>query len=307
MEKKDYFRLEEECEFRFRRMGPCYHLCTGEDSPLLFHNEEPFRVAMDMVAFTLALFPDITILTFQLMSNHLHFALCGSEERIRLWFGKLVSSLASHPALAESKKAISALEPRIFPVDSLENMRNVIAYINRNGFIVDYNHTPFSYPWGANKFFFNTEAKQRYESLKEKATMRWKRQAFHSNLADNLTGIFLIDGYVSPICFCDVNAAEGLFRNAQHYFSKIAKSIESSASIARMIGESFYYLDDELYSIVVGMCTREYNCKTPSMIPVQAKLALARKMRFDYNASVKQISRILKLDVNSVKEIFPEI
>ena len=307
MEKKDYFRLEEECEFRFRSMGPCYHLCTGEDSPLLFHNEEPFRVAMDMVAFTLALFPDITSLTFQLMSNHLHFALCGSEERIRLWFGKLVSSLASHPALTETKKAISALQPRVFAVDSLENMRNVIAYINRNGFIVDYNHTPFSYPWGANKFFFNTEAKQRYESLKEKATMRWKRQAFHSNLADNLTGIFLIDGYVSPICFCDVNAAEGLFRNAQHYFSKIAKSIESSASIARMIGESFYYLDDELYSIVVGMCTREYNCKTPSMIPVQAKVALAKKMRFEYNASVKQISRILKLDVNSVKGIFPEI
>ena len=130
---------------------------------------------------------------------------------------------------------------------------------------------------------------------------------FHSNQADSLTGVFILDGYVSPLCFCDIKKAEGLFRNAQHYFSKIAKSIESSSKIAKMIGESFYYLDSELYSIIAQICTKEYGCKSPSLIPAQAKVVVAKKMRFEYNASVKQISRILKIDIKQVKTLFPEL
>ena len=73
------------------------------------------------------------------------------------------------------------------------------------------------------------------------ATARWKRSAFHSNLGDNLTGLNHLDGYVSPMCFCHIRLAEGLFINAHQFFSKITKSVESSAAIAKEIGESVFY------------------------------------------------------------------
>lgn len=307
MEKKDFYRLEDECEFRFRELGTCWHLCTDENSPVIFHNETEFKVAMNIIALVSILFQDIVVLTFEVMSNHLHFALCGERERIVLWFCKLVSILKMHPELEGSKENIATLKEKIIPVESLENARNVIAYINRNGFIVDYNHTPYSYLWGANRYFFNEEAKSRYEVLKVKTSTRSRRQLFHSNLAESISGIYLLDGYVSPMCFCDLVKAESLFRNAQHYFSKIAKSVESSAAIAREIGESLYYLDSELYSIIAMKCSKEYGINKPALIAPEAKIAIAKQMRFEYNASAKQISRILRIEMDTVQRLFPKI
>ena len=307
METRDFYRLEEECEAGFRILGQCYHLCTSENNPVIFHNDGEFKVAMNIVALTVAIFPDIRVLTFEIMSNHFHFALSGDKERIETWSRRLVSLLKMHPQLKESKETLSALHSKLFPIESLDNIRNVIAYINRNGFIVNYNSTPFSYKWGANNYFFNSEAKSRYDESKVKATYRQKREMFHSNLADNIPGFWLIDGYVSPLCFCSIIQAEGLFRNAQHYFSKISKSVESSSSVAKAIGESLYYLDSELYSVVAMKCAKEFGCKSPSLIPSEAKVDIAKMMRFDYNASSKQISRILKMDIATVKALFPGI
>lgn len=257
MERNDYFRNEEECEFRFRELGPCYHLCTSENAPILFHNEGDFKTAMNIIALASKLFPDIKILTFEVMNNHLHFALCGNE--------------------------------------------------NRNGYVADNGHTPFSYPWGANRFFFNDEAKIRYESMKVAATARWKRNAFHSNLGDNLAELNHLDGYVSPMCFCHIRLAEGLFINAHQFFSKITKSVESSAVIAKEIGESVFYTDNELFSIISQKCYKQYGCKSPAMIPAEAKVTVAKMMHFDYNSSDKQISRILRMEIDAVRRMFPEL
>lgn len=307
MEKRDIYRLDDECQLRFNRLGTCFHLCTREDSPIIFHNEEEFRAAMNIVALVVALFPDISVLTFEIMSNHFHFVLAGGEGRIREWYQKLTHFLKSHPKLEKSKDIIMSLEFKLFPIRDLEYARNSIAYVNRNGFIVDYGSTPYSYPWGTNRFFFNSEAKLRHDAEKKPATMRWKREMFHSNLADNIPGFFHVDEYVSPLFFCKVEIAESLFRNAQHYFSKIARSIESSAPIAKETGESIYYLDSELYSIIAMKCSKEYGCKVPSLIAPEAKIAMAKTMRFEYNASVKQIARILKIDIATIRSLFPGV
>lgn len=307
MEKKDFFRQEDECNLLFADLGPCYHLCTSENAPVMFRNDNEFREAMNTVAFVSALFDDIAVLTFEIMSNHLHFALCGERERIMAWFQRLVSALKTNPDLKESRNAISSLQAKMFQIEDLENARNVISYINRNGFVADYNYTPFSYPWGANRFYFNDEAKCRYEELRAKATFRSRRQLLHTHLADFCTDLYLVDGYISPLCFCRIDSGEKLFRNAQHYFSKIAKSVEASSAIAKVIGESIYYLDSEIYSIISVRCSKEYGCKNPSMAPADAKIALAKTMRYDYNASVKQICRILKMDITIVSGLFPGV
>ena len=307
MEMRDFYKKEAECELRFRELGPCYHLCTGENNPILFHNEHEFKIAMNVIALASRLFPDITALTFEVMSNHLHFALCGDVNRIHDWFKKMVALLKQHPELKDSKEAVVSLQEKLIAVEDIDNLRNVIVYINRNGYVADNRHTPFSYPWGANRFFFNDEAVLRYESLKTLATARWKRNTFHSNLGDNLAELYHLDGYISPLCFCHIRLAEDLFINAHQFFSKISKSVESSAAIAKEIGESVFYADNELYSIVVRKCSKQYGCKSPAMIPAEAKVLLAKMMRFEYNSSIKQISRILRMEIDTVRRMFPEL
>lgn len=263
MEKKDFYRQENECKLLFNELGTCYHLCTHENCTVLFHNDDELKSAMNVVALVSALFPEINILTFEIMSNHFHFAICGDKGHIMEWFKRLVSFLKSNPDLEESR--------------------------------------------GANRFYFNDEAKLRYELLKNIPTFRCKRKLFHSNIADSMMNFKILDGYVSPLCYCRTDIGEKLFRNAQHHFSKLSRSVESSVTIAKEIGESFYYLDSELYSIVSMKCSKEYGCKTPSLLPAQAKVVMAKTLRYDYNASLKQISRLLKMDIATIQGMFPEV
>ncbi len=305
MEAREFYRLEEECELRFRRLGPCFHLCTGENCPILFHNENEFKAAMNIVAFLSLLFPDITVITFEIMSNHFHFVVTGEEESFMRWFNAIVKKLKTHPALSESRYLLASLEVKLISVNDLENMRNVIAYINRNGFVANVNETPFSYPWGANRYFFNEEAKRRYRSCRTKVTFTERREMFHSNKADYLKDIYSLDDYICPACFCSVQTGESLFRNARHYFSKITKGIESYSEIAKSIGETLFYNDDELYSLVVSVCQKSYGIKSPRMISAEAKIELAKKLHYDYNSGNKQISRMLGMNINAVDSLFP--
>lgn len=102
-----------------------------------------------------------------------------------------------------------------------------------------------------------------------------------------------------------IRAGEQLFRDARHYFSKISRNVEAFSGIARSIGESLFYTDDDLYSLVVAFCQKNYGLKSPKLINADAKITLAKKLHFEYNSSNKQICRILGMDINAVSAIFP--
>lgn len=40
-------------------------------------------------------------------------------------------------------------------VCDLRTLRNTIVYVNRNGYVVNPAYTPFSYPWGTGRYYFN--------------------------------------------------------------------------------------------------------------------------------------------------------
>ena len=162
MEREDFLRLENMCQSRFVEAGRCFHVCSQENHPVLFHTEEEFKAAMNTVAFAGLLFPDVRIFTFEIMDNHFHFLMAGGQEGIIALLKTLVSKLASHPFLSETARDIRKISFRLYPIKDLENMRNVIAYINRNGAVVNPNENVFTYRWGGNRYFFNTEAKLRF-------------------------------------------------------------------------------------------------------------------------------------------------
>lgn len=41
------------------------------------------------------------------------------------------------------------------PINDLKALREAIVYVNRNGYVVNPSHTPFSYPWGTGRYYFN--------------------------------------------------------------------------------------------------------------------------------------------------------
>lgn len=180
-------------------------------------------------------------------------------------------------------------------LDSLEMIRNVIAYDNRNGYVVHPEHTPFSYPWGANRYYFNPDAKRLAMNNSRKMTFSEVRAVSHTHKADRVPAILCFDEFALPLDFCDISTGEQLFRDSSQYFYLISKNIEANGRIAREIGEDVFYTDDELFSLVSRMSREKYGCVSLSEATPSMKIEMARIMRYDYNASAKQIMRFLKL------------
>lgn len=280
-----------------------FHFCTREDHPVIFHNDDEYKIGMNLFALSLKLHAGISVLTFELMSNHIHALFYGEDTDIRAWFKCFVKLLKHN--LDHASDAIISLEGKCFPINNDDYLRNTLLYINRNGFVISPEESPFSYPWGANRYYFNPEAKLRFSVSKKVLKFREKRAMTRSALFDKAEGLFLVDGYISPMCFCDITAGESLFRNARQYFTKVSKNLESNKDIAAIIMESSYYIDDDLYAYLVAFCSKQYGCKNPTMLPAAEKIELAKKLHYDFNAGNKQIARMLKMDLSAVYSLFP--
>lgn len=238
------------------------------------------------------------------MSNHLHVTAAGRKDRILELFELIKCMLKRFCSAMGYMIDWSLFKALTRPLLELDDVRNVIAYDNRNGFVVCPDETPFSYRWGANRYYFNPDAKCRASENSSGMTIRDKRMFSHSHIFDGVMGLRMLDGYVIPSSFCRIDLGEKLFRNASHYFNKISRSIESYRKISEEIGESVFYTDDELYSVACRICREKYGSGIPSLIPATAKIELARTLHYEYNAQEKALQRMLKLGPGIINSLY---
>lgn len=293
------------CQMQFRDLEPCWHIFTPEQFPVIFGTEEDFKFGMTLIAICAMSFPGIKILTFEIMSNHLHITLSGNQDAVIDFFEMIKKYLKKYLASKGRPLDLSKWNCDPKPISDLNYLRNVIAYNNRNGFLVRQETTPFSYPWGANRFFFNPELRAYHLSSRDKLTVREIRKLFRSWSLDHFCGTRTVEGYISPVEFCDFDSSERIFRNGQHYFHKLSRDVESQKNIAAEIGERMFYNDEELYSLIYARCRKEYAVDSPSLLASEAKVEMAKTLHYEYNSSNQQISRILRLDRTIVDSLFP--
>lgn len=295
---------EARCAYNFQQLGDVHHLWTPENFQIIFATEGDFKSGMNIIGLCASLFPDIVLLTFEVMSNHLHITAAGSRDRLLELFEMIKMMLKR---FFDGKGYVidwTAFNAFTRLLGSLEDVRNVIAYNNRNGFIVSPYETPFTYRWGANRFYFNPDAKQLALEHSKEITHRQKRDFSHSHRFDEIEGLRICDGYVLPLSFCRIDIGERLFRNASHYFNKVSKSVESFKKISEEIGESIFYTDDELFAIACRICRERYGTNIPSLIQAAAKIELAKTLHYEYHAPAKAIHRMLKLDMSTINSLF---
>lgn len=309
---KSFQEKENACRLLFEetqaRLGRFYHLYTpGDNQEVLFTCDADFRYGMNVIASAALDTPGVRIITFEWMHNHIHVVLAGSQDAIRAFFELLRKRMRRHYALSGRTVSFERFEARLKEIEELESLRNVVAYCNRNNYVVDPEETPFSYPFGANGYYYNLRAKcagtGRYGDL----TIQQKRALFHSHSIDYPGDLPLVDGYISPAGYCDIRLGERIFRDARHYFQKISRDMEAYAAVAAGIGDALYYTDDELYAAACRICAKSFGATRPSQATWQEKVELARTLHFKYNASNKQLQRILRLDPGALNDMFPEM
>lgn len=241
------------------------------------------------------------------MNNHLHIILSGDPQKCREMFDRFRLMLKRHFIRSGRVVNLKYFNCQLIPINSLQSLRNEIAYVNRNGFVVRPDCTPFSYPWGAGAAFFSPFMKLlpsvSYDSLKVKQ----KREICRSNNVDIPSSKAMVyEEIILPASYCHIDEAEAFFRSAHHYFQHISRKFEAYSEIADRLHESVFISDEEMYSAVCALGLKMYNVKNPTLLGTKERIEMARQMRQKYNASNRQIRNILKLDNSIVDTLFPQ-
>lgn len=303
---KNFYYQENECERIFAGLGESFHIYTPENFEIIFTSNDDFITGMNIIAVCTKLSDNIKLLTFEIMTNHIHLTVSSSKQDAQDYF-ELIKMFLSRSFKSRSRTidwSKFVANPR--RINSLDDLRNVIIYNNRNGFVANPLWTPFSYPWGANKYYFNNDAKQLSLIGAKPFSLRGLREITHSRLADSVSDLLSCNGCAVPLSFCDIENGEKLFRSPAQYFFMLGKNIEKQKNISKEIGESMFCNDDELYSSILSITLTKFST-SPADIPNVEKIELAKIMHNDYHASNKQISRILKLDIVVVDRLFPPL
>lgn len=303
MKRISYVESERLCESTFLKSGKWWHLYTpGNLTSLIFTSDDAYRFAMNLMARCAADFPALIIAAFEIMSNHLHLVLCGDKGMIHDFFHTYRRRLARFLSGKGQVRIPSQFQMEIKPIEDLKALRNTIVYVNRNGYVVNPGHTPFSYPWGTGAYYFNTfPTTGKLSELTDKEI----RRMFQSRNPCLSEETAVRDGYVIPSTYCAIRLGMAMFRDAHQYFFMVSKNVESYQEIAVELNDDEYLTDTELFSQIFQYVRSSYGCESLKDITSSQKLDLARKLRRDYRSSNGQIRRILGLTQYEVDSMFP--
>ena len=285
------------CEATFLDGEPYWHAYTsGKDTPLLFSLEEDFVFVMNVIAQAAALFPEVRIIAFEVMNNHFHFVVSADEETVLTFWGFV------RKRLVRSFPIMKGLQITIKPIGDLGALRNNIVYTNRNGYVADSSHTPFSYPWGTGRYYFLD--RPRGKTL-ARIFVDDKRRMFRCRTPALPSGWEVSNGYVAPWNYCAVNLGLAMFRDSRHYFMMVSKNVEAYAELAAGLDDGEFLTDTELFARLSVLVRSDYDVSYIKDLTKPQRFDLARKLRYEFRSSNGQIRRMLGLSQYEIDSLFP--
>lgn len=308
---KTFSELERLCHMSFSRCCDLYHAYTsGKEMPILFKTTEDLAFVMNVIALAAYTFKDtVTIIAFEVMNNHFHFIISGSQKDLDEFFRLIVKKIKH--TIPSAARLTFCLKP----IQDLVALRNNIVYVNRNGYVANPDFTPFSYPWGTGRYYHNeipspltfsdigyNQNRKMFRGGNVKLPPEWQLDST-GTLAGNTSKSSSI--YVAPSSFCDIRLGMSMFRNAHHYFSMVSKNVESYSNLAVDIDDGEFLTDQELFLEVIKILHSKYNGVKLNSLSNAQRYDLARTLHFEYRSSNGQIRRVLGLGEYEVNQLFP--
>lgn len=298
-----YRETESRCLTTFENCGPFWHLYTsGKDTPTLFVNSEDFTLAMNIICQAALAAGDSGLIAFELMGNHVHLILRGERAdalKLFLFFKKRLMRCSRMMTGHTSGKTF---EESIKPIEDLRTLRNSIVYVHRNGFVADRRYTPFSYPWGTGRYYFNDFPIEHNCS----AIFTDERRRMFRGRAPLLPEYYkVIDGYIAPPSYCTIKLGMSMFRDAHHYFAMLSKDVEAYRELAVELNEEEFLPDTELFEQVRRIVREKYGLPSIREMSAAQKQELARLLHYGFRSSNGQIRRVLNVSQYEIDNLFP--
>lgn len=304
---KTFAEKERTCEFAFEECRSFWHVYTdGTGMGDIFCCEEDFKMGMTLLAVCAAVCLKTDLITFELMSNHVHLIMRGESDDCLLFFETYKRRLKRLFTKMGRVVDWDCFQSHIIEIETLRALRNEIIYVNRNAYVANYKYTPFSYPWGGGWAYFSPVINLLpIKSVLEVGYNRVRTLTHYREVSDLAALKFVGDVPFIP-SFCRIDIGERMFQDARSYFHSLTRNAEAFSQIASRLKDVVFMTDDEMF-VVAARCAAEMFSSKLNVLTPDQRIRLARKLHFDYNASNQQLRRVLKLDISVLDEMFPPV
>ena len=279
-----------------------FHVCTdGRVLPWMFQDERDFIAGVNRIGIC-CLRTGAKAVAYVLMDNHVHFVLRGTMPECKdfITLYKQLTGTWIHVKYGLND-FLRNLPTNIILLDTEEKLLNAIAYIDRNPVVAGYRFLATEYPWGSARYVF----KNSREVLDAKPLSEMSRRSQIAILATKmiLPGDWRIDsnGMICPDSFLNVALIESYFKSPARYSYYLSKKLEGEVDLELQSSQKVFIPDIELRRIVKEMIRKDFNKERVKDLDVNSRLSVARKLRYRYASSIRQIARMVHLEKSALE------
>lgn len=292
-------------EILFRDAGQMTHLHTAPiEDGLIFMAREDYVLACNWIAIS-AKKAGCRILAYALMSNHMHFIVEGPLASVAAFFEDLKARMRNYYKWHGRASVVDAIVLGMTRIENLRQLRNEIAYVVRNPFVVREDVNPLAYEWCSGYLYFNPLLDTGgipASELKGRAL-----RSFTGSRSPEILdpGILVKEGMANPASFVDYRRTMEFFDNARQFVMWIFRNVEGQVETAKRLGELPQLNDEETASLAFKLCRSMFQEASIRNLPEEKKKTLALKLKNVYGASNGQIARCVGLALRMVDAMFP--
>ena len=281
-----------------------YHICTdGNAISWMFQDDEDFIAGINRIALCI-LKNYVEVIAFILMDNHVHFVLYGTALQCKKFINsyKMLTGKWIHNKYG-LKDYLRLLPTEMICISDEETLLNTLAYIDRNSIVAGYRYMPSQYPWGSARYMFRDKEHEYQQESKPLAQFPSSKQRSLLKTRTKVPGEWQVDsrGMISPHSFMDFSRIENIFRTSTRYSYFLAKKLEGHVEMQLAKSRKVFIPDKELRQIVRKIAHDTYRTEDVRTLDVKSRLAIAKRLRYDYASTLKQISRMVCLDDDLLK------
>ena len=296
------FRQQEQL---FIREAPFVHLYSSPiEDGVLVENDEDRKVVMNMLALVSKEL-NLDVLAYAIMNNHIHLILKGDAIQGQAFFENLKKRLTRFLRAKGKARFLAKFCCGTTQIQSLKQLRNEIAYVIRNPFVVVSDVNLFSYPWCSGYLYFNRMLPVLQGIPGPKLSYRERRKVTHTSDGIIPASLAVADGMILPQSFVNYQLVETLFGDARQFLFWVLKNVEAQVEVALSCGELPNMSDDELFLTVCTLSRENYGKHSAKELTDVEKKELAVTMHNRYYASNAQIARLLGLQPSVVNTLYP--
>lgn len=278
-------------------MGMEFWLVTTAhlEDRLWFNDEEDFKVGMNYVPI-IATGMEMGVMAFVLMSNHVHFLLAGSKEKVQAFiqdYKKRYSQYYGRKYLCREFLRRNSVDIRQVLLGD-ESFERAVAYIHMNSVAANICLHPWLYPWSTGACFFNASVKTNGTPV-ESLSVREKARVFKTH-APIPPGLILGEnGYIEPSSYVPVAFVESVFRTPKrmNYFLQ-------SSSKARRKDAAPSFSDQLIRSALADLCTSLFQKREWANLSQSQLSELLRQLRYRFSADPHQLARVSGIPYETV-------